>query len=292
MSVKVCHTSVGRTRRRSSAGPRDARTAIGLFTAPVAGSLVMSEQEFRNLVQNAAPFDSEEQADRVARAALSRLGKNLSEGEAADLAEHLPEPYASALFEVDERHRSPESLGDYLDAVGAEVGLLDEPEATLRGVFSALTEYVGDEELANARDQLPSEYGAILAGGEVPVEETFVDAVRANTSLGGEERDAAQATLEVLGERLTRDEAADLAAFLHGEATEWLVDYEDPAAGNFRPGEFVERVAARTGVPESRAETYVQEVSRTLALVVPDDELDRAAAQLPDEFGEILTFVD
>lgn len=252
----------------------------------------MSEQEFRTLVQNAAPFESEEPADRVARAALSRLGRNLSEGETADLADHLPHPYASAVHEVDERHRSPEPLGDYLDAVAAEVDLLDEPEATLRGVFAAVAEYVGEDELANARDQLPPEYGAVVPGGEVPVQETFLDAVRANTSLGGEERDATQATLEVLGERLSRGEAEDLAAFLHGQATQWLIDYENPAAGNFRPDEFVERVAARTDVPESRAETYVQEVSSTLALVVPDDELDRAAAQLPNEFGELLVFVD
>ncbi|WP_430503637.1 DUF2267 domain-containing protein [Haloparvum sp. PAK95] len=252
----------------------------------------MSEQEFRKLVANAAPFDSEEQADRVARAALSRLGKNLSEGEAFDLAEHLPQPYASAVHEVDDRHRSPESLGDYVDAVADEVGHLEEPEATLRGVFAAVAEYVGEDELANARAQLPSEYGAIVAGGEVPVEETFLDAVRAETSLGGEERDAAQATLEVLGERLTRGEAEDVAAFLHGRATQWLVDYEDPAAGDFGPDEFVERVAARTDVPESTAETYVEEVSGTLERVVPDDELDRATAQIPDEYGKILTFVD
>jgi len=43
----------------------------------------MSEQEFRTPVQNAAPFESAERADRVARATLSRLGKNLSEDIAA-----------------------------------------------------------------------------------------------------------------------------------------------------------------------------------------------------------------
>ncbi|MFB6233960.1 MAG: DUF2267 domain-containing protein [Halopenitus sp.] len=228
----------------------------------------------------------------ASRAALSRLGKNITEGEAFDLAEHLPQPYASEVHEVDERHRSPEPLGDYIDAVADEVGLLEKPKATLRGVFAAVSEFVGQDELANARDQLPPEYGAIVAGGEVPVEKTFLDAVRADTELGGEERDAAEATLEVLGERLTRGESEDIAAFLHGQATQWLVDYEDDTAADFGPDAFVDRVAARADVPEALAETYVQEVSGTLERVVPDDELDRATAQIPDEFGEIVTFID
>jgi len=45
-------------------------------------------------------------------------------------------------------------------------------------------------------------------------------------------------------------------------------------------------------VPEARAETFVQEISGTLERVVPDDELDPATAQIPDEFGEVLAFVD
>lgn len=252
----------------------------------------MSKQEFRNMVANAAPFESDEQADRVARAALARLGKNISEGEAFDLAEHLPQPYASEVHDVDERHRSPESLGEFIDAVEADVGHLDNPKATLRGVFAAVSEYVGEDELANARDQLPPEYGAIIVGGEVTAEKTFLDAVRADTDLGGEEREATKATLEVLGQRLTRGEAEDIAAFLHGQASQWLIDYEDDAAEAFGPDAFIDRVAVKTGVPESRAKTYIQAVSGTLQQVIPEAELDRATAQIPDEFTEILQFVE
>lgn len=252
----------------------------------------MTEQQFRRLVAGAAPFDDEEHAAEVATATLRRLGTNLSEGEAADLADRLPGPYAAALIDVEERHRSPEPLGEFVDGVAEEVSLGDKPKATLRSVFAAITEYAGPEEVTNAGAQLPPEYGAIVAGEEVPVAETFHDAVRAETALGGEAPGATRATLHVLGQRLTRGEAKDVAAYLHGDASDWILDADHDDAGDFGTQEFLDRVADRAGVTDERARGYVEAVSGVLADVVPDRELERAAAQIPAEYGEILAFVE
>ncbi|GAB6879975.1 hypothetical protein JCM17823_22490 [Halorubrum gandharaense] len=252
----------------------------------------MSERQFRDLVVRAAPFDDEEHAEAVTTATLRRLSKNLSEGEASDLADRLPGPYAAAVLDVEDRNRSPEPLGEFVDAVSEEEELGDQPRATLRSVFAAVVEYTGPAEVANAADQLPPEYGAIIADEAVPVQETFTDAVREETGLGGEMLDATRATLHVLGQRITRGEAEDVAAYLHGDAADWLLDADHDDAGDFGIDEFLDRVAARAEVTEEGARAYVEEVTFVLSLVVPDRELQRVRDQLPDEYREIVAFVE
>jgi uncharacterized protein (DUF2267 family) len=250
----------------------------------------MSESELLTYVQRAAALDSEAEAERLAEAALAELGESISRGEADDLAERLPTQFGRALLEGTGRAAAPEDLETFLENIAEEADIEENVRAKVRGVFAAVTEYAGAEEVENAAAQLPPEYGAVVEPGSVPVAETFVDAVQAETPLGGEAPEAAEATLETLSERLTEGEGEDIAAYLQGDAENWVVDHENPEAEAFSTDEFVRRVAERTEVTEDLAEEYVIDVTNTLGDVVPDRELDQAIAQLPDEYGALFAF--
>lgn len=250
----------------------------------------MTESEFLTYVQRAAALDSEEEAERLAEAALSELGACISRGEADDLAERLPRQFGHALLEVEDRTAAPEGFETFLDNIASEAGIEEDVRAKVRGVFAAVTEYAGTEEVENAAAQLPPEYGAVVEPGEVPVAETFVDAVQAETPLGGEAPEAVEATLETLSERITEGEGEDIAAYLQGDSERWVVDHENPEAEDFSADEFARRVAERADVTEDLAEEYIIDVTNTLGDVVPDREIDRVIAQLPDEYGALFEF--
>lgn len=247
----------------------------------------MSESEFVTLVQRASGIGSEEHAAQVAEAALAELGRSISRGEAEDLAEPLPTRFALALTDVDQRLAEPEGLTEFLVNVSEEGDLPGQERATIRGVFAAVSEYAGAEEVENAAAQLPPEYGAIIEPGEVPVTETFVDTVRSVSELDEAAPEATEATLTVLGERLSQGEAEDVAMYLHGDAESWLVEYATLDAEEFPPEQFVSKAAREADVSEQRAEEYVQGVTRALGKEVPDREIDRANPQLPDEYGTL-----
>lgn len=250
----------------------------------------MSQSEFLTHVQRGAALESEPEAEQLAETALSELGACISRGEADDLAERLPTQFGRALLEGTGRAASPEGLETFLDNIGEKADVEEDLRAKVRGVFAAVSEYAGAEEVENAAAQLPPEYGAVVEPGEVPVAETFVDAVQAETPVGGEASEAAEATLETLSERITEGEGEDIAAYLQGDAERWVVDHENPEAEAFGADEFVRRVAERAGVTEELAEEYVIDVTNTLADVVPDRELEQAIAQLPDEYGALFEF--
>ena len=251
----------------------------------------MTDPEFTSMVQEAATLDSESEAERAAEATLSELGRCISPGEARDLASRLPERFGRPLLESADAKASPEPLEEFLENVAEAGDIEGDVRTAVRGVTGAVAEYAGADELQNAAAQLPPEYGAVLEPADVSVSETFVDAVASASSLSGEEAaTAAEATLSTLGERLTREEAEDVAAHLHGDADEWLVEEHSGDAEDVPLEEFVERVAARAEVPEAEAREYVSAVTGVLGDVAPDRELERARDQLPDEYGGLVAF--
>lgn len=249
---------------------------------------VMSDSDFVELVQQAAALESPTQAASVAEATLQELGRNISPGEADDLAERLPATYGRALTDVDNRHASPVSLEEFLSDIAGRTDLTGDIRATIRGVMGAVAAYAGADELTNAAAQLPPEYGAVLEPGSVPIAETFVDAVQAETVLDDNVETATAATLSVLGRRLSKGEAEDIAAYLHGDAAEWLIQADSTDPEDIAPDEFLTEVAATADVDTDEARAYVTAVSETLDDVVPDRELDRAMAQLPDSYTNFL----
>jgi uncharacterized protein (DUF2267 family) len=118
--------------------------------------------------------------------------------------------------------------------------------------------------------------------------ETFEKKV---SSQAGIPRDRARvlirATLETLGERLTRGEADDLASQLPKPAKEWL-NSGPPEAERFGLDEFIRRVSERTRVPPEEARTAVRAVFSTLRLAVTGGEFKDMMSQLPDEFSQLV----
>jgi uncharacterized protein (DUF2267 family) len=96
-----------------------------------------------------------------------------------------------------------------------------------------------------------------------------------------------RATLETLSERLTRGEAADVAAQLPKPMKEWLSGGK-PEAERFGLDEFIRRVSQRARVAPEEAERAVRAVFSTLRLAVTDGEFKDMMAQLPNEFAELV----
>jgi uncharacterized protein (DUF2267 family) len=101
---------------------------------------------------------------------------------------------------------------------------------------------------------------------------------------------ATRATLQTLGERITRGEAEDIAAFLPRELRDDLTSVPEPAEG-FSLDEFVRRVADREDVDEATARRDVQAVFAALAIAVTPGELRDLTAQLSRDFDSLLDVV-
>lgn len=119
-------------------------------------------------------------------------------------------------------------------------------------------------------------------------EDDFVQTVEREAGLTPEEaRRAARETLRTLGQRITRGEADDIAAFLTGELRDLLTSVPEPAE-RFGLEQFVRRVAELEGVDEATAYPHVQAVFVALGEAVAPQELRDMAAQLPKEFDPLL----
>ncbi len=97
------------------------------------------------------------------------------------------------------------------------------------------------------------------------------------------------AVLETLGERITKQEAKDLAAQLPVELKAIVTSgkSEDPAVARFSLEEFYERVGARAEVHYGEAVERSRAVMRVLREAVSAGELQDILAQLPGEYAEL-----
>jgi uncharacterized protein (DUF2267 family) len=117
---------------------------------------------------------------------------------------------------------------------------------------------------------------------------TFVSTVE---QAGGLTRDEAvraiEATLRTLAERITRGEAADIAALLPKEVRQWLTTVPEEAE-RFGLDEFYRRVAEREGVDPRTAAEHARAVFAALGAAVAPGELRDMASQLPREYAPLL----
>lgn len=125
----------------------------------------MQTEEFIDRVQGLLGLEDRIEAEDAVRATLETLGRRLSFGEAADLADRLP----AELGEHLRRHAGgqPETFG--LDVFFQHVATgtdIDVDVAVARdraqGVMTVLRQAVGDDEIRAAASQLPSEYSRLL----------------------------------------------------------------------------------------------------------------------------------
>jgi uncharacterized protein (DUF2267 family) len=114
--------------------------------------------------------------------------------------------------------------------------------------------------------------------------ERFITTVQQKASINREAAErAAQATLQILAERLSQGEARDLAAQLPEPLAGWL--FTDTDAAPFGLEEFLRRVAERECVDAETAERYAHAVLTALdrALLIAAGEVDDLIALLPLE---------
>ncbi|WP_435067159.1 DUF2267 domain-containing protein [Haloplanus sp. C73] len=248
----------------------------------------MPSSDLLGVVHESDAFDSEDEATRTIDATLRALATNLSQGERRDIAAKLSESYASSVRDVEQNEPTPLDVSSFVERVRTEAAI-GQPREKIRVVLAGLTTVIGEDELADARAQLPSEYGRLFEPADLEPGTTFVDAVEAAGEFDHDTAEtAARETLVALGHRLTEGEAADIAPYLRGEASGWLARQATHDAERLTAAEFVETVARRTDVPEDRAREYTDAVGDALVEFVPEAERERAEAQLPDQYAAVL----
>lgn len=248
----------------------------------------MPESDLLALARESGAFESDDEAERTIHETLRALASCLSAGERRDLTKYLPGEYAASIRDADVEEPTPLALEAFVERVRAEAAI-DHPREKIRAALAALTQAVGEDEIADARAQLPPAYGTLFEPATVEPDRTFVDLVAVE---GGFDHDeaatAAHETLHVLGHRLSKGEATDVAPYLRGEAADWLSRTATHDAEDFGADEFVSRVATRTDVDEPRAEAYTAAVGEALERTVPVQERQRVEAQLPDQYAGVL----
>ncbi|HYZ71420.1 MAG TPA: DUF2267 domain-containing protein [Thermoleophilaceae bacterium] len=109
---------------------------------------------------------------------------------------------------------------------------------------------------------------------------------RSEASRGDAER-ATESTLATLGERITPEEATDLASQLPGELGVPLrraIRYPE----DFSAADFVNRVAERDGIAPNDADKRVRAVLATLGEAVSEGQLEHVLSQLPTDYLELM----
>lgn len=106
----------------------------------------------------------------------------------------------------------------------------------------------------------------------------------------GRAREAADAVLETLADRITGGEAEDLAVAVPGEVGESLAA-ADHDAEQFDPEEFERRVDGRL---DADGDAHAATVATFAAIddTVRDGEVDDLRDQLPAEYGDLLNEAD
>lgn len=267
----------------------------------------MNESKFLSKVRDRGDFDSTAAARKATIATMETLGERLTMGENGNLAAQLPGSVGGALNEYGQVP-GKFSFDEFLSRVDERADIEGAiPFVLARAVGVTFAEAVTDEELDNARAQLPPEFDRLFWMADV---EEFMATVRDHTALESSDpvRKAATATLYVLGERLSRGEAERLAAFLPEEFATALTA-ADTEATDHDIVEFVDRVAERElaadeasglanritddeGIDTDAVRDHVRAVLAALAEAVPPEEFDNALQQLPDTYGPLLELVE
>jgi uncharacterized protein (DUF2267 family) len=118
----------------------------------------------------------------------------------------------------------------------------------------------------------------------------FIRRVRERAKIESEEAAlrAVEATLKTLGERLTDEEAAHLAAQLPPQIGLFLTVVDTNKT--FDLTTFYQQVAQRESIGQPDSREHAQAVLSVVAETVTPGELRHVLDQLPDEFQDLLTF--
>lgn len=249
--------------------------------------ITMREEEFIETVRQEAPIETNDAARSVADATLRTLGERITDGQVEEVAPALPDAFAEPLTEASPGEAEEFGLEEFADRVSDRAGVeAEDVTVHARAVVTAASIAVDEDELENVQSQLPSEFDVVFEPGGPIQEEGFLETVQERAGLDSTDaaREATEATLGTLGERLTEGQAADLALYLPDAFEETLVQPGDETT-TYSFEEFVEQVADREDVGEGTAETHARAVGSTLAETASEREIGNTKKQLPDPFG-------
>jgi uncharacterized protein (DUF2267 family) len=270
--------------------------------------MAMDYEGFISTVEQEANVEHDD-AERAARATLATLGERISEGEARDIAEQLPEPLRDVI--IDGRDPERFDVGEFVHRVAEREGV-KEPLARehARAVFAALGRAVDEREIEDLRAQLPSSFSEFIAAAELqhrpgdaeprpPTEvssqasaDEIYDRVAARAGL---DRKGAQiattAVLEALANRISGGQVDDIAAWLPSELQEPLARGKAKSRGRPKPlslDEFVREIADLEGVDPMTARHHAQAVFSALRTVIDTKEYRDIYSEVPDEYAVLL----
>jgi len=121
----------------------------------------MAELRFIDKVAEYAQV-SNDQATALTEATLRTLSQRISGGEAADLADRMPDPLRPLLVKSQEEAEAF-PFEEFIDRVAAETGL--DHEIARRGVgavLQAMHATVGHKEFEDFMSQLPKDFGQVI----------------------------------------------------------------------------------------------------------------------------------
>lgn len=121
----------------------------------------------RKVRETSVDLDSEAEVFSASEAVLSVLSRRITAGQAAELADRLPEALAAALTEADGEAEEfdADAFVDRVREREAERGDLDPSQAPthVRAVLSALSEETNHDAWIDATSQLPAEFGELYS---------------------------------------------------------------------------------------------------------------------------------
>jgi uncharacterized protein (DUF2267 family) len=271
--------------------------------------MAMNYETFILAVQEEANLPHED-AERATRATLRTLGERISQGEARDIADQLPEPLRAVIIDGGDPERF--DVGEFVRRVAEREGVDKSPaEKHARAVFAALGQAVSRKEIDDMRAQLPSSFADLVTvaqrwqdrrdaraeprppePAEVPsAEDVYADvAERAGLDRRGAQV-ATAAVLEALANRISSGEVDDIAARLPSELQEPLARGKAKSRGAARPlslEEFVREIADLEGVADETARRHARAVFATVRKAIGTKEYRDVFSQVPDDYAVLL----
>jgi uncharacterized protein (DUF2267 family) len=245
-------------------------------------------------------------AEAATAAVMCALTQRLTTGQANALVQALPPPVAT-LFGTCVQHRVGPVSGmrrpEMLEAIAAHLGVSPaRAEAICRAVLSAVRDTLPPEVAANVVAQLPADLGKLWQAGTEPPESPVIppdeiDRLRARAIAeiergapdlpqGIDGAAALSAVMCIFSQRISGGKARRmflaLPASLRSFVDTCMLHRGEPPE-TFSRDELLLAVAAHLGTDTGRAEPIVRSVLRAMRNVLPAQDVDDAASQLPNE---------
>lgn len=95
-------------------------------------------------------------------------------------------------------------------------------------------------------------------------------------------------TLDLLAERISREEGKNIAGKLPEELETWAIDWDSHSERSFGVDEFLDRLAERLDVDKGTAQHRAQAAFDALEMEIDNYERSKIEGQLPDEYDTLI----